>query len=207
MQKPLFIVFATTIFVISFFLIKPDLSSIIYSPNSIGDNGNIPAIGNDDIVPITPGTEPLIGGSGIININEVLTVNQINSSKDSYAGQRVRVKGKVNFTKDHSLRPCEPEEGSNCNLIIGGNMYLIDIDQPIGENGTLLVYKNGKQILCEEPFIGKENFECVEFEQDQIVILEGIFVKDRIPAMSVGTSGGEPAQVLKWTDFYYLNIQ
>lgn len=136
--------------------------------------------------------------------DRVLTVSEVLGSQDQYVGQRIAVKGKVQIAVDYSLLPC-PDNVPDCTPIIGVGLFLQDLD-----DGTkrLPIYQSGSPYRCSYDIRG--NYDCRQFVNNNLMVLDGVYTKGKEPDLVIGTSspggGSSPPQVVKFRDFYSLDV-
>lgn len=135
---------------------------------------------------------------------DILTVAEVHSNRDAYIEKNIRVRGKILAQPHYSTGPCFPSEP--CPSIIDITLHLIDPDDPADHYPitSLDLFKH-TAVGTFEPmkctFTGKDNFDCHPYIQNAIVIIEGSFIKHKIPYLTVGTSTGD-LKVLKYSDIY-----
>jgi len=134
----------------------------------------------------------------------ILTVAEVHRNRDTYVEKKIRVRGKILARPLYSAGPCFPSEP--CPSIIDITLHLVNPDDPVGHYPitSLDLFEHTavgtfKPMKCT--FIGKDNFDCRQYIQNTITIIEGTFIKHKIPYLTVGTSNGD-FKVLKYRDIY-----
>ena len=143
-------------------------------------------------------------------LNGILSVAELDAAKDAYAGKQIKVKGKIYINPLYGEGPCPAPVGATsalpCDTIMGINLFLSAESSitPWNVVPPVLIYQNGKPYPCTHS--SDTDYACGGFSQGEIRTLEGVFVKTQVPFQSIGVSGGGPPTVIKWQDFYYLDI-
>lgn len=129
---------------------------------------------------------------------DVITLNE---NKEVYAGKTISVRGEIQINPQYGEWPC-PENEPQCETLAGIDLYLAGKPLKANMGSIIRIYKSGKPYPCSKK--GK-NFICGNFVNGETRTVAGIWVKSREPEQTVGNSSGT-VQVLKWRDFYYLEI-
>lgn len=142
--------------------------------------------------------------NNVIKEKGILTVTEVLGSLDAYIEKNIRVRGKILAKPNYSTGPCYPSEP--CPPIIDITLHLVNPDEPADHYPitSLDLYEHTadgtlKPMKCT--FIGEDNFDCHPFVQNTVAIIEGTFIKHKIPYLTVGTSTGD-FKVLKYLDLY-----
>ena len=128
--------------------------------------------------------------------------SQVNAQQDEYAGQTIRVQGKIFLQKTFSQSPCPALSNGPCNTFQAATVQIVDRDR---QSGNLTVYIESKgdfqPVTCTE---SSDITECEGYTDGQDVTLEGTYIKHRIPYGS--TSIGGKQVVFSWQDIYIFVV-
>jgi hypothetical protein len=133
----------------------------------------------------------------------ILSVSDVNTYRDTYAGERIRVRGKIHAYAYYYDRPChvdEPPEVCNAPGFVG--FQLADADGTATE--LLNIYKaapDGTHKTFECVFVLPNSFDCGIYTPDSVMVVEGVFTKGQEPYQWVGL------KPIKFRDIYYLLVE
>lgn len=125
-----------------------------------------------------------------------ISINTLDADKDTYAGETLKIEGKIAIIPEYSREACYTQDP--CDTIISVDLYLSD-----GDMIKIPIYKNGKKYPCTH---AGETLSCPPYSNGETKVITATFVKTQQPAMTVTSSSGQ-TQVLKWKDFYYLEVK
>ncbi|SRR5216684_4510377 len=127
-----------------------------------------------------------------------LTVSDVNDNRQRYVGQQITLRGKVVVTPALSQVQCPPP-GTPCDRIVSIAVSLVDEGSRTQVDSGLPIYHNSQPYPCTHS--SERNFRCGNFVNGSITTVTGFFVKSRVPSQSVDN------KVIKWRDFYYLEVK
>lgn len=139
----------------------------------------------------------------------ILSVTDVTNNREAFVGQKIKVRGKLEVRFYVGERPCVT--GEPCNTEV--RPPTLHVVNPDGyqwvEGNSIDLYKKvfgGKyeQFSCKST--NGETADCGNYKQSTITVVDGVFVKDKIPSMTVGTSTGK-TDVLTWQDIYILAVE
>lgn len=161
----------------------------------------------------TSSPSPAASSKSLIDkITGVLSVLEVNSNKDAYVGKRLSVRGKIYVQHNYSLMPCSAED-VQCNPEIGDpTLHLTtpnNSSTQLTEGDIIALYRSdsaGGYVPATCKNINQNTVDCGKFQQNSVVVVEGIFTKDKIPYQQVGDSAGN-IKTLKYKDIYFLAVK
>lgn len=132
-----------------------------------------------------------------------LNVTDIMSNPETYAGKKVKVKGKLVLHTYDSARPC-PATDPSCNTEIKPpTLHLVNPAAPWVE--VIDLYKKSSagyvQISCQS----RENSTCGQYKVNTETTLEGLFTKEQVPYQQIGNSTGK-IETIKYKDHFFLVV-
>ncbi len=183
-------------------LIPPDSGWILEFANGISDEGQIVGLGRYMGHPRAFLLTPVAASSA--PESRVFAVSEILKAQDLYLGQRITVRGRLQISALHSNLSC-PLDMPDCNPIIAVRVFLQDLED---SSKKVPVYRNGTRYECS--YDDRGNYDCPPFTNNTVIVLEGVFSKGKEPDFVIGSSSpsgnASPPQVVKFRDFYYLDV-
>lgn len=147
-----------------------------------------------------------VSGLSPSSTRAVLTVPEVNASRDALVGMRIQVSGRVR---------AQPRPGDADSDAPGAaaetyqaTLHLVNPDEPKGDRNILNLYRSGQgglyeRLTCEvRPGSIRD---CGKYAPDSLMTIEGTWMRQQVPAGQVVHPGGR-IEVIAWRTEYFLLV-
>ena len=137
------------------------------------------------------------------------SVTQVSARRDAFAGQRLRVRGRIVTEELMSAGagPCNRVTGEGCNPVAMVRLHLADPDHPASGDRVDLYRASAsgrdEPITCR--ILEAGSYDCAPYTAGSVVVLEGIFKRYPEPVQQVIHPDGR-ADVIRTRDIFFLVV-